>query len=138
MTKAEKAVYDREYRRKNRGWLKAKQAAYFQRTYDPVQAAIERKKRMPQHVEYCRQPAYRAWKKEYDRKLRASRFGAFADAHEVLLLLKAEIKRQEPDRFERYRQSRRHAWNPEVMKRRREHARQKQEVFLKTIGLNGL
>ena len=47
----EKRVYDIEYRAKNSALLKAKKAAYFQRTYDPVTAAEHRKARMPKHVE---------------------------------------------------------------------------------------
>ncbi len=42
-----------EYRRKNRAALKAKKAERHKRTYDPVKAAVVRKKRMPRHVEYC-------------------------------------------------------------------------------------
>ena len=137
MTKQEKAAYDQEYRKNNYERIKARNAAYFQRTYDPVQAAIERKKRIPQHVEYCRQPAYRAWKKDYDEQRRASRYGDFGEAWQILKLLKAEIKRQEPDRFERYRQAKRHAWNPEVQRRRREDAKRKVEQFIRAIGLNG-
>jgi len=136
MTKGEKAAYDREYRRRNRERIRTWKAAYFQRTYDPVEAAIERKRRMPKHVEYCRRPSYRAQKKEYDEHRRASRYGDFGEAWQILKLLKAEIKRQEPDRFVRYKQAKRHAWNPEVQRRRREDAKRKVEQFLSAIGLN--
>lgn len=119
ITKKQKADYDREYRRKNAKRLKAKKAAYFQATYDPIAAAIKRKKRMPYHVEYCRQPKYREYKKSYDRKKRESKFGAFAEAYKVLRMLQAEIKRQMPDRFERYAQSGRMQWNPINQIRRR-------------------
>lgn len=44
MTKAEKATYDRDYRKRNKERLRRQHAEYFQRTYDPVEAAIERKK----------------------------------------------------------------------------------------------
>ncbi len=64
---AEKRLYDIAYRAKNRAMLKVKKAAYFQRTYDPAKAAVERKKRMPRHVEYCRQPRYKAWKRSQPR-----------------------------------------------------------------------
>ena len=110
--KKAKAEYDREYRKKNRAMLKAKRAAYFQRTYDPIKAAKERKKRMAQHVEYCRQPQYRAWKREYDKKRRASKHGHFAQAQIALVELIKEIHRQMPDRETRYAQSQRHGWNP--------------------------
>lgn len=107
-----KAAYDRDYRKKNAVRIKADHAAYFQRTYDPVKAAIERKKKMPVHVEYCRQPIYRAYKQGYDRQRRASVYGPFAEAYHVLLLLRAEIRRQMPNRFERYQQAGTHQWNP--------------------------
>jgi hypothetical protein len=110
--KQKKAAYDRDYRKKNRARIKANHAAYFQRTYDPIAAAKERKKRMPYHVEYCRQPKYVAYKREYDRKRRASKFGEFAAAYEALKALNGEIRRLMPDRFERYAQSGRHQWNP--------------------------
>lgn len=112
MTKEQKAAYDREYRKRNAGRIKELKAAYFQRTYDPIKAAVKRKTRAPQHLEYCRQPRYKVWKKEYDRKRRLKKFGQFAEAYEVLRLLLKEIKQQMPDRFERYAQSGRHQWNP--------------------------
>jgi len=40
-----------------------------------LEAAKARKVRMPLHIEYCRQPAYKAWKREYDRRHRAAEFG---------------------------------------------------------------
>lgn len=95
-TKAEKVeakrLYDIEYRRKNRAMLKAKKAAYFRLTYDPVKAAIERKKRMHLHVAYCRQPRYKAWKRLYDRKRRDSKYGPFAEAARLAIELNREIK----------------------------------------------
>ena len=119
MDKKAKAEYDRKYRKKNRARLKAEKAAYFQRTYDPVKAAKERKKKMPQHVEYCRQPAYKAWKKKYDKQRRSKKYGDFAEAHQLLLELTKEINRQMPDRMERYAQSQRHQWNPNNQQRRK-------------------
>lgn len=87
-----KRLYDAEYRRKNRAMLKAKKAAYFQRTYDPVRAARERRERMPLHVEYCRQPRYKAWKRTYDQKRRDNEFGPFAEAARLAINLNREIK----------------------------------------------
>jgi hypothetical protein len=120
ISKEAKAAYDREYRRKNRARLKAQKAAYFQRTYDPVKAAKERKKKMPQHVEYCRQPEYKAWKKKYDKQRRSKKFGDFAEAHTLLVELLKEINRQMPDREARYAQSQRHGWSPLTHAKRRE------------------
>lgn len=90
---AEKAAYDAAYRAKNREMLKAKKHEYFKRTYDPVEAAKVRKARMPLHVEYCRQPAYKRWKSSYDRKYRAKKFyGPAAEAAMLLTDLNREIK----------------------------------------------
>jgi hypothetical protein len=110
--KQKKAIYDKKYRKLNRARIKANHAAYFQRTYDPTKAAKERKKRMPYHVKYCRQPWYRAWKRDYDRRRRAGAFGGYADAYKVLVQLVTEVRRQMPDRFERYAQSGRKQWSP--------------------------
>jgi hypothetical protein len=119
ISKEAKAAYDREYRKKNRERLRVEKAAYFQRTYDPVKAAKERKKNMHRHVEYCRQPEYRVWKKGYDRQRKLSGFGGFAEAFELLEALRKEIKRQEPNRFELYKQTGRKQWNPIIQQRRR-------------------
>jgi hypothetical protein len=94
----EKAAYDAEYRAKNRAMLKVKKSAYFQATYDPESARIERKKFAKRHAEYCRQPEYKKWKAEYDRRLRASEYGPFAEAYTVAL----ELQRTVSERMSRY------------------------------------
>lgn len=78
--KANKREYDKEYRAKNRAMLKAKKAAHFKATYDPAKASVERKKNMQRHVEYCRQPEYKAKKVDYDQQYRATKlYGEFAE-----------------------------------------------------------
>jgi len=94
---AERCTYDIDYRRKNLAMLKAKKAAYHRRTYNPEIARIERNKRMVFHVEYCRRPSYRLWKREYDRRYRAREYGAFADAYLLTLELNREIKSRSND-----------------------------------------
>lgn len=96
--KAQKAEYDKHYRALNRNRLRQQKAAYFQATYDPKKAAIERKRRMPRHVEYCRQPAYREKKAEYDRKRRASEYGEYAEAFLLLQSVAQEVN----ERISRY------------------------------------
>ena len=66
-----KKNYDEAYRKENDTEIKRKKAEYFQNTYDPEKAAIHRQKRMPAHIEYCRQPAYKIKKKAYDKIKRA-------------------------------------------------------------------
>lgn len=89
--KAEKAAYDAEYRAKNLLKIKARKAAYYQRTHDPVKEAEVRKRRMPLHVEYCRRPEYRAKKKTYDRKHRAEKhYGEFAECFVLVMDIRDE------------------------------------------------
>lgn len=90
--KEDKRLYDAEYRAKNRALLKVKKANYFQRTYDPAKAAQDRKLRMPAHIEYCRTPEYRAWKKAYDRRYRGNKlYGEYGEAFSALLELENEV-----------------------------------------------
>lgn len=126
ISKAEKATYDREYRERNRPLLKAKKAAYFQRTYDPTKAAIERSVKMPKHIEYCRRPEYRKKKSEYDRRKILEGYGEYAECYLLLRQLKVEIRKIQPDRFELYRESGRKQWSIATMierKRRREESK---------------
>jgi len=95
-TKEEKKLLKREYDIKFRAeraeTIKAKKAEYFKRTYNPEKAAIGRKERMPKHVEYCRRPEYKAWKKEYDQTFRAKKtYGEFWEAAIILFELEANI-----------------------------------------------
>lgn len=90
---AEKKLYDAQYRQRDPAALKARKAAYFQQTYDPAKAAVERKARMAQHIEYCRQPAYKAWKRAYDKQYNAKRdFGPFWEAALLLLQIEDEVE----------------------------------------------
>lgn len=90
--KAEKAAYDRAYREKNHDLIKAKKSAYFQRTYDPEKARVERKANMARHVEYCRRPEYRAKKHAYDIGYNARRnYGSFGEAFILLQQLENEV-----------------------------------------------
>lgn len=81
------------YREANHDRLLFNKKAYHQRTYDPIKAAAERKKNMPRHVEYCRQPEYRAYKHEYDRRYNVERsYGPFWEAARVLIDLEKLIR----------------------------------------------
>lgn len=103
--KAIKQAYDAERRMVLAAELKDKAAAYHKRTYDPEKARIERQAKMPRHVEYCRQPAYRAKKSEYDRTRRAQlQFGPFWESALLTLALEAEIATR-ISRYEIYQQN---------------------------------
>lgn len=87
-----KSEYDRQYREENREVLKKKKAEYFQRTYDPEAAKVDRRIRSKEHAEYCRTPEYRKYKKEYDRQYRAKKFyGEFWEAFLVLMDIENEV-----------------------------------------------
>ena len=49
---------------------------------------------MPLHVEYCRQPAYKARKHEYDKARYESEFGNYVEALRLLQELEQEIRSQ--------------------------------------------
>ena len=89
--KVDKATYDAQYASKNKDRIKARNAAYFKRTYDPAKASIERKAKMPRHVEYCRRPEYRAYKRIYDARRRSSAYGEFSEVYTTLMDLNKAI-----------------------------------------------
>lgn len=107
--RADKSEYDRLRRERLADRIKKEKADYFQRTYDPIKAALERKARMPKHVEYCRREEYRTWKREYDKSYRSKEYGEFAEAYQLLIELEKEINSR-MTRFEVYATNeRRHA-----------------------------
>jgi hypothetical protein len=90
--KEAKRSYDEQYRADNRDQLKTDKAAWYQRTHDPEKEASKRKKTMPRHVEYCRQPEYVAWKRGYDRQYRAKKYyGYLWEAAIILWDLEQEV-----------------------------------------------
>ncbi len=93
--KAEKRDYDMEYRRKNLEMLKRKKAEHYLKTRDPEKEAAYRKTRMHLHVEYCRQPKYKAWKKKYDAQYRAKKlYGEFWESFLLIMGIEAEVTKR--------------------------------------------
>ena len=84
--KEEKRLYDIDYRNKNKALMKIKKAEYFQRTYDPVEAAKKRSLTMDKHIEYCRKPEYKKKKKIYDRIRKAKQAYGALWMHQLLIL----------------------------------------------------
>lgn len=90
--KADKAAYDREYRVRDVAAMKAAKAEYHRRTYNAALEAEKRRLKMPRHVEYCRQPEYKAWKKEYDKRYRAQQdYGEYWEASIVCNEIATEV-----------------------------------------------
>lgn len=91
-----KRLYDIEYRRKNKEKIKRRKALEFQRDYkaNPEKYRAIRKARMAKHVEYCRQPDYRAKKRVYDREYRAKRnYGEYWESHVAIMKIKDETEK---------------------------------------------
>lgn len=90
--KEEKRLYDISYRLKNREAIKKRKKEYFKKTYDKEKAAQERARNMPRHLEYCRSPKYKAWKKRYDEEYRAkNNYGEFWESSLALLQIEKEV-----------------------------------------------
>lgn len=95
---AAKALYDVAYRVQRAAEIKAAKAMRHKATYDPAKAAIERKARSAQHVEYCRRPEYVEWKRGYDREYRAEKYyGEFAECYLLAMDIRAECLTQASD-----------------------------------------
>lgn len=92
--KAAKQAYDAKRRAAKGDAIRAQKRAHYYANHDRILkgAAAYRKERMPLHVEYCRQPAYKAWKQQYDIAHRAKKeFGEFAEAVLTLRLIEQEV-----------------------------------------------
>ena len=100
--KEQKRAYDAQRRIELADELRVKKAAYYQRTRNPSKERLHRLANRDRHAEYCRQPAYRAYKKDYDRQHRAEEYGEYAEAYLLLLDLEREI-RSRATRYERYK-----------------------------------
>lgn len=104
--KLDKREYDMRYRARNRSLLKTKKAAYYQRTRNPEKERAKRRARMAWHVEYCRKyysdPERKAAKVEYDSARRSRlQYGYWAECHRLYVELCREIRRLEPNKYER-------------------------------------
>ncbi len=96
--KEEKQIYDKQYRLDNIALIRIKKSEYFKRTYDPVKAAIQRKKTMPRHIKYCQQPKYKLLKKNYDRTYRAKKqYGEYWECFLLTQDIRAEALSRQSD-----------------------------------------
>lgn len=103
--KAEKAIYDTEYRADNLAMLKDKKKEYFKRTYDVGAAKIERARllidnpeRERKRREYMASPEYRAEKKKYDQEFRArKKYGDYWECAILTININQEVKSRASD-----------------------------------------
>jgi hypothetical protein len=92
--KEAKRVYDAARRLAKHAELCAKKRDHYYANREPIKAkqTVYRAKHMQRHVEYCRRPEYREWKKSYDRTYTAKqKFGEFADAFLLLQDIENEV-----------------------------------------------
>lgn len=102
LRRAAKSAYDAKRRNgPQREEILAKKREHYYANHERISAeqAIYRAAHMDRHVEYCRQPEYRAKKSAYDSRRRADQnFGDFAEAALIL----ADIDREIADRASKY------------------------------------
>lgn len=93
--RAVKAAYDAKRREgEKRAQILAKKRDHYYANHERIKAeqADYRAAHMDRHVEYCRQPEYRAKKSTYDRRRRAEQnFGDFSEAALLLADIECEI-----------------------------------------------
>ncbi len=93
--RAAKSAYDAEYRAKNITEIKAKKATYYAENHDREKEREYRKRTMARHVEYCRRPEYREYKREYDKEYRAKQdYGEFWECFLLAMSIRDEAVRQ--------------------------------------------
>jgi hypothetical protein len=86
---------------------------------NPDKYKAERKRRMADHIEYCRQPEYKEYKKGYDEQYRAKKhFGDYWEAAIALKNLDKEIDYRESKRqnkiYNKSTTKRKRAWQKQL------------------------
>lgn len=86
---------------------------------NPDKYRQERQRKMPAHVEYCRQPEYKKYKKRYDEQYRAKKnFGEYWECAIILKNLDNEIDYRESKRqnkiYNKSTTKRKRAWQKQL------------------------
>lgn len=125
--KAAKREYDAKRRAEKGEELLEKRRDYYHSNRQAILAsmAVYRKKHMARHVEYCRQPTYKAKKQDYDKKRNEMEYGEFAETWRLLQQVEAEIRSQASAYEVRVQQG---YYTRNAQKRRRELWQQKQKT----------
>jgi hypothetical protein len=94
--KEEKAKYDRLYRIKNNEKIKNRNKKYNSSPAGRAMQKRNREKFKEYHLEYCRKPEYKKYKKKYDQLYRAKKYyGEYYEAAITLIKLKELIPMRE-------------------------------------------
>ena len=98
----EKRLYDKKYRLKNLETIKQKKAAYNQTDAGRATQKRNRDKMKGYHLEYCRQPDYVNWKKDYDEIYRAKKnYGEFWECMILVNKIKKKVCELVPLAYDR-------------------------------------
>lgn len=97
--KARLAEYDRAYRQANRD--RRRQLANDWNRRNPEKGKQARAARVPYHVEYCRRPEYKEYKRQADIRIRMAPYGEFGEAYRILLELEKHIRTLYASGYER-------------------------------------
>lgn len=96
--KAIKKAYDKLYSKTEK--RKASARKYNQTPAGRARQKRNREQQKDAHLEYCRTPEYRAWKKEYDSLYTAKKsFGVFAEASLLLEQIAAIVDNREANKL---------------------------------------
>lgn len=98
----EKKRVKAEYDKKIYNTIERKEARkrYYKKSYqnNPEKYREIRKKRYKKHLQYLRNPEYKKWKKEYDKKYLAKKnYGIFHESFIILSELELFLKQNMPD-----------------------------------------
>ncbi len=93
-----KKEYDKQFRKLNADTIKKRKAEAFKKDYakNPEKYKLIRQRRKEEHKQYCRQPEYKKWKAEYDKKYLAEKnYGEFAECFLLIKEIENEYDQQE-------------------------------------------
>ena len=100
--KEEKRLYDKEYRRKNKGRIKREKQAYYQTDAGRVVSKRNRDKFKGSHLAYCQTEKYKALKKQRDEIFRAKKkYGEYWECMIIVKKIEKIICELVPDKTDR-------------------------------------
>jgi len=126
--KKQKKIYDQKYSKTNKDRIKSRMRTYNSSPAGRAMQKRNREKFKQAHLEYCRTPEYKKWKKDYDLKYRAKKnYGEYWQAFVFLLQIENEIeKRQVKQQLGLY--------NKSINRKRRYEKFKREELEKSTMG----
>lgn len=94
--KAIKKLYDEQYRTREYVKLQKNFAFHLDYRANPEKYRKERQRKMKAHIEYCRKPEYKKWKKQYDHKFRLKKkYGEYWECASIMVSLDKTLNTKE-------------------------------------------